>query len=301
MIDWSYDLLSPPECALLQRLSVFVGGWTFEAAEAVADAFDVLELLTQLVNKSLVIVDEQDGVVRYRLLETIRQYARDRLFESGEGTAARDRHLDYFLHFTEEVGPKLNAAESFASIERVEHDYDNILAAFEWGAENRPEDVLQLVGNLYGFWSNRSHDNFYLRLRALFARFDALPSEGAADPRRQPRVSVRPEALVALGTLALQQSDFPQARMALSEAVAAARLTGDKSTLGFALIMRAVVLSFTNDYIEVKSGAQESIALFRETGENWGLATALYQLGMAEGVLGDPLAQQACYDEGKQL
>ena len=107
MIDWSYDLLSPPECALLQRLSVFVGGWTFEAAEAVADEFDVLDLLTQLVNKSLVIVDEQDGAVRYRLLETIRQYARDRLFELGGSTTARDRHLDYFLHFSAEIGPKL--------------------------------------------------------------------------------------------------------------------------------------------------------------------------------------------------
>ncbi len=299
MIDWSYDLLTPPERALLQRLSVFVGGWTFEAAEAMTDELDVLELLTQLVNKSLVIVDEQDGVARYRLLETIRQYARDRLFESGDSPAAWDRHLDYFLHFTEEVGSKLSTAEFFTWIERIEHDYDNILAALEWGAENRLEDTLLLVGNLNGFWSNRSHDKVYARLQGIFDQLNARPADSEANSRR--RETVRPKGLLALGTLALQQSDFPPARAAFSEAVAAARLIGDKSVQAYALIMWSVVLSFINDYVGIKAAAQESVAFFRETGENWGLAVALYQLGMAEGLLGDPVAQQARRDEAKQL
>ena len=103
-IDWSYDLLSPKERLLLQRLSVFSGGWTLEAAEAVCadeeesenalDALDVIDLLTNLVDKSLVIASIQKDGARYHLLETIRQYARDRLMETGHGVEVRDRHLD---------------------------------------------------------------------------------------------------------------------------------------------------------------------------------------------------------------
>ena len=112
-IDWSYDLLAEPERALLKRLSVFVGGWTFEAAEAICPGEDVLEALTQLVNKSLVVAehraDEREDGVRYRMLETVRQYARDRLLDAGvaEVAAARDCHLDYFLSVSEQAEPPL--------------------------------------------------------------------------------------------------------------------------------------------------------------------------------------------------
>ena len=108
LIDWSYDLLSEPERLLLRRLSVFVGGWTFEAAEAVCSDLDVLSLLEQLVNKSLVVMEETQGQARYTMLETIRQYARDKLVESGEAAALRDRHFDYFLQLSEQAEPELS-------------------------------------------------------------------------------------------------------------------------------------------------------------------------------------------------
>src|SRR6202022_3582984 len=112
-IDWSYDLLSEPERVLLRRLSVFAGGWTLDAAEQVCTDVgqdgiwpnDVLDLLAQLVNKSLVTRDEREES-RYRMLETIRQYARDKLLESGEGDRVRDGHLAYFTRLVEEVEPK---------------------------------------------------------------------------------------------------------------------------------------------------------------------------------------------------
>jgi len=96
LIDWSYDLLSPPERSLLCRLAVFVGGWSLEAAEAICPDLEVFELLTQLVQKALVVAEENDNATanRFRLLETIRQYARDRLLEMDTGAVTRDRHLD---------------------------------------------------------------------------------------------------------------------------------------------------------------------------------------------------------------
>src|SRR5262249_34714934 len=109
-IDWSYGLLNPRERQLLQRLSVFAGGWTLEAAEAVCagegiEAWEVLELLTSLVDKSLVLCDASAGAGRYWLLETIRQYSRERLLEAGEGEAARGRHLAFFLQLAETAEP----------------------------------------------------------------------------------------------------------------------------------------------------------------------------------------------------
>src|SRR5690606_34211869 len=114
LIDWSYDLLDERERWFFRQLGVFVGGWTLEAAEAIAqtsevsetsEVYDALDLLAGMVNKSLVVVDERGNTVRYRYLETIRQYARDKLFESGEGEMARDRHFAYFYHDTLDSDP----------------------------------------------------------------------------------------------------------------------------------------------------------------------------------------------------
>src|SRR5205807_4056613 len=137
LIDWSYDLLHDPEKLLLQRLSAFAGGWTLEAAEQICTGEGVedeeaLDLLTSLADKSLVAVEQNDGHSRYRLLETVRQYARERLLESSGGAAVRERHRDYFLALAEEADPELLGSEQAEWLQRLEEEHDNLRSALEW-------------------------------------------------------------------------------------------------------------------------------------------------------------------------
>ncbi len=154
LIDWSYELLSADERTLLRKLSVFAGGWTLEAAEAVGSELNVLDLLGQLVNKSLVTVDDEAAESRYYLLETVRQYARDKLLEMGETETARQAHFDYFYHLAQIAAPRLRAFGAAEWVERLDREHTNIRAALQWGVENRLEDVLQMSTWLPYFWKS---------------------------------------------------------------------------------------------------------------------------------------------------
>jgi len=152
LIDWSYDLLSEDERALLRRLSVFAGGWTFEAAENICNNVDVIEYLPQLVNKSLVTMDDAGEESRYFLLETIRQYARDKLLEKGEGEGTRSRHLTYYLEMVETARPELLKREhELEWIDRIQTEYDNIRAAIEWSLSNDPIAASKMIYSLTQF------------------------------------------------------------------------------------------------------------------------------------------------------
>jgi predicted ATPase/DNA-binding SARP family transcriptional activator len=163
LIEWSHQLLTVPEQVLLRRLAVFAGGFSLEAAQAVGGegvGEDVLETLAHLAEKSLVEVEDPAEAVegRFRLLETIRQYAREKLMEAGEAEQVRDRHLAYFLHFAEEVEPKLRGVEQLTWLERVEREHDNLRAALAWALEGDQSDLaLQLVGALEYFWQLRGY------------------------------------------------------------------------------------------------------------------------------------------------
>jgi predicted ATPase len=157
-LDWSYELLSDPERRLFCCLSVFAGGWTLEAAEAVCagqaiQPEDVVELLTRLVRKSLVAAEEgRDGTARYRLLETLRQYAHERLTEAGEAHTARERHASYYLALAEEVGPSMYEW-AVAAVDRLLTEHDNLRAAARWfGESNAVEPAVRLGGQLWGVW-----------------------------------------------------------------------------------------------------------------------------------------------------
>ncbi len=151
-IDWSYDLLSEKERVLLRRLSVFVGDWTLEAGEVVcidndSEASEVLDLLLRLVDKSLVVVEEQEGEARYRLLETIRQYARDKLLESGEAEQVRARHLEFFLTFAEKARPALRGIEQLKLLNRQRSEYENLRTAIVWAlGDSDIKDTLRSNG-----------------------------------------------------------------------------------------------------------------------------------------------------------
>ena len=153
LIDWSYDILGEEERLLFRRLSVFAGGWTFEAAEFICPNQDVLELLAQLVNKSLVIVD-RDGSesTRYLLLETIRQYARDKLLEAGEALEVRTLHGRYYLQLAETAEPQLYRADSAKLVRLLDNERDNFRVSLEWTRENEIESALRIVYALQIFW-----------------------------------------------------------------------------------------------------------------------------------------------------
>lgn len=169
LIDWSYHLLAEAEKVLLNRLAVFAGGWTLEAIEkicawegGVVEEWEVLDLLGRLVNKSLVVVDRQGATQRYGLLETIRQYALEKLTESGELDDLRQRHLDYFLGVAETAGPALTGPEQVRWFNLFEAEHDNLRAALSWAYDTgqefeRLEKGFRLAVGLAWFWFVRAY------------------------------------------------------------------------------------------------------------------------------------------------
>ncbi|MBI5029634.1 MAG: hypothetical protein HZB51_03850 [Chloroflexi bacterium] len=166
LIDWSYELLSDHERALFRRLSVFVDGWTLEEAEAICgesySLADTLDLLAHLVDKSLVLADTENRTLRYRFLETIRQYARDKLLSSDEATRVRNRHRDWFLRLGEDAEPHLRSSDQAQWLRRLEQEHENLKSALEWSLSREAvaDDVekgLRLAGALTQFWAMHGH------------------------------------------------------------------------------------------------------------------------------------------------
>jgi predicted ATPase len=278
LIDWSYDLLTAPERIVLRRLTVFVGGWTLEAAEVVCsgdgvEQNQVLDLLIQLVDKSLVLVDDQrQGAARYRLLETVRQYAAEKLLEAGEADAVRDRHLAGLLALAEESFARFGSMEQHAWLARLAAEFDNLQAALEWSRAQASETEmeLRLAGAMMGLWLFVGH---------LSAGRAALEM-ALARSNPTARTRARARALAAAGGLAGMQMDVAAANALLRESVAIYRELGDKRELAHVLnALGRVVAVHQGDDEEARSLRAESIALLRETGQSWGLATSLFLSG----------------------
>jgi non-specific serine/threonine protein kinase len=289
-VDWSYALLSEPERALLRRLAVFAGGWTLEAAEAVAvgdglQAYAVLDLLAQLVDKSLVLAEEQHGAVRYRLLETIRQYAADRLLEAGEVERTRDRHLAHFLELAEEAEPKLRGRASAVALDRLEREHDNLRVALEWSMATDPtrgDAALRLSGALAWFWWVRSyHDE---GCRWLARALDAHVDGAGGTPRHR---AARMKALHGAGWLAHHRRDSALARTLLGESLAIARELDDRWTVALALHHLGRVAYFDGDPDAARSLGEESLAIAETVGDTWLVAWALHLLGLAAHIAAD--------------
>src|SRR5919106_1681229 len=160
-VDWSHDLLDEADRRIFRQLAVFAGGFTVDGARAVGggpDDQDVLVRVGRLVDKSLVLVDHDDGQARYRLLETIRQYAHHRLREAGEAAATRDRHLDHFLALAEDAEPELVGPDQDAWVARLETEYDNLRVALDWALSSPdPQRGRRLAAALPRLWTLRGH------------------------------------------------------------------------------------------------------------------------------------------------
>jgi predicted ATPase/class 3 adenylate cyclase len=231
LIDWSHSLLTDPERLLLRRLSAFLGGWTLAAAEGVCagdglEPGQVLDLLSQLLNKSLVAVEDLEGESRYRFLETIRQYARVKLFDSGETARAAGRHLDYFLEFAEKAEQHYSGSEQAAWLDRLEAEHDNLRAAIEWSRAGTAETAksLRLVGALWQFWY----------LRGFISEGRRHLREALAESVHAPTV-LRAKALTGASLLAHAQGDYEQGPVLIEESLALSRQAGARKELMEAL------------------------------------------------------------------
>ncbi|HEX9301572.1 MAG TPA: tetratricopeptide repeat protein [Casimicrobiaceae bacterium] len=293
LIDWSYDLLNDQAKVLLRRLSVFAGGWILEAAERICalDGLgegDILDLLTSLVDKSLVVADQSDGDSRYRLVETVRQYAREKLLESAGGEAVRERHLDYFLALVEEAEPRLTGAEQGAWLQRLEDEHDNVRAALEWSvASTGSRRALRLCGALQRFWMTRGHLSEGV---AWCAR--VLDTAQASAPTLE-----RAKVLNGAGLLAYHQIDYPAARARHEESLAIRRQSGDQRGVAVSLNNLGIVALDQGDLASARAMHEESLAIARELGNRNGIARSLGNLGMVASAQGDFEGARALFEE----
>ncbi len=278
LIDWSYDILSEDERALLRGLSVFAGGWVFEAAEAICNDMDVLNLLTQLVNKSLVTVDEEADEPRYRLLETIRQYARDKLLETGEAARIRDRHLDYYVHLTEKSEQELFGTMALSWVNRLEAEYDNMRAAIEWGMDNNVLAVLRMAGALPNFWFRRGYESEGIKwVEEALTRADALSQADADEAHR--RMVIIAKAWQSLALMSFSQGNMTKAIAASATCAALARQLGNKSLLAGVLGFEAASLMNSGRFENIEALTDEALTAARESGDNFALGMALGMIG----------------------
>jgi non-specific serine/threonine protein kinase len=293
LIDWSYDLLHDAEKLLLQRLSVFAGGWTLPAPEEVCagegiEHRDVLDLLTSLADKSLVVPEQEDAQTRCRLLETVRQYARDRLEDTGGSAGVRVRHRDYYLALAEKAAPQLRGAEQAVWLRRLEEEHENLRASLEWSlVEAGPQEGLRLCGALQRFWWTRGH---FTEGRQWCTR--ALCKAGAEERTRE-----RANALNAAGVLAYFQGDYPAARALYEESLAIRRELGDRSGMAGSLGNLGNVALEQGDYRAARALQEQSLAIKRELGDRTGMSISLSDLGEVALYQGDYPAARALYEE----
>jgi predicted ATPase/DNA-binding CsgD family transcriptional regulator len=297
-LDWSHDLLSEPERVLFRRLSTFAGGWTLEASEAVAagggiEEGEVLDLLSGLVEKSLVMARGSDqGSVRYRLLEPLRQYAWEKVEESGEAQAAKRAHAGYFLALAEEAEPQLFGPRDVEWLERLEEEHDNMRATLSWALEEAQAELgLRLAGALLPFWEAHGH---YGEGRRWLE--EALRREG-----RTPGV-VRAKALYAVGRIAIAQSDTYRAEVAAQEGI---KLSTEVEIGGSLAASFRNVLGFAagwrGDYEQAKELAEESLKLSRQAHDQVRMADALLELAGDLTYLGDRERGKELYEEAIAL
>jgi predicted ATPase/class 3 adenylate cyclase len=301
LIDWSYDILSEPERVLLRRLSVFTGGWTFEAAETINSDLDVLNLLSQLVNKSLVVAEEvEEGDTRYRLLETIRQYARDKLLAAGELDRTRELHLDYFVRLAETAGPQVDSPSAAEWLPRLEAEYDNLRAALEWALEHDVEAALRLVAVLFAFWFRRGRMVEGLNwIAAALARAEEQPILEGDGGRRQMRLHA--QAWQAMASLA-NMNDNPLALKAGEAASALARQLGDSRMLAISLSLIGAVRIHLGDRSGALAPIAEGLALARQGGDKYSLGIALDAMAQYSAIVTGDFEAAARYEaEGLAL
>jgi predicted ATPase/DNA-binding CsgD family transcriptional regulator len=321
-IEWSYEQLDASERLVFDRLSVFAGGWTLEAAEAVCGAApeeadpaldaSALDLLSRLVEKSLVLAElEPDGAVRYRLLETLRQFGQEHLRARGgtELEATRRRHAAFFLGLVERAGPELDGSAQGVWLDRLEAERDNLRAVFDRAIELGEQGAaLRLGANLWRFWERHGHfSEGRLWLERALAMAGAAPDalratalhgaghlawrqrdlERAACLHQESlslsRAGVDSDgvarSLYGLARVAASRGDYAAAISSAEESLAIRRTLGNRNDIAITLNVLGEIARYRRDYARAGALYQESLALFRETGDKLGIQIELHNLG----------------------
>ena len=362
LIDWSWDLLSDPERILLRRLSVFRMGWTLEAAEAVCtdeqvtgrrkqeegavratlppSSFsfipsNVLDLLTYLVDKSLVIVEEQDGKARYRLLETIREYASEKLLAADEAEVkrVRTRHMEFFGRLADEAEPALRRADQLTWLARLETEHDNLRAAMKWALHSgAAETGLRLAGALARFWYLHGYWNEgrewlkamlgqvtrdvplsqayqRARARALYGLATLMDENGEDIPLYRESLALcraigdrwgAAFSLRGLGATQWNQGNVQEAAPLLAESLALFRELDDPEGIALVLFNRGWLVSYEDNQL-AEAAWEEGLRLFRQAGDRWGIAVTLGAFGYIARLHGDYRRAAALSEESLAL
>lgn len=275
-IDWSYDLLTEPERILLRRLSVFSGGFTLEAAEAVCSRGElkqsnILDLLGRLADKSLVIVETTlvNGGTRYRLLETIRQYTLEKLAGIGEAREIRDQHLDFFVELAEQAESYIFGGESAVWFKRLDQELDNIRAAIEWSTNSgKAVAALQIVGCLVYFWFARG---------LLASEWNEHTQQALARAEGGERTLARAKALNGIGFMYWADIYPTDKRSELEEALSIGMELGDRWNIATALRNLGLTENIQGNYQQAQTLLEQSLTIWRDmglagrTGSGWTL------------------------------
>ena len=301
-IEWSYNLLTDSERRLLERLSVFAGGFTLEAAESIANqesdlGISSLDGVASLVDQSLIQIqitqpDREPAEPRFTPLETIREYAVERLVARGEELVARNRHSAYFLMLTESARPHLRASRQVEWVARLDPDRDNIRAALRWCLDqHQPEHAMRFVVALSRYWQMRGHiaeGRAYVTEVLNLAQASGFLSTN----------SISALALSVAGTLAWLQGDATAAQSLFERSLAIGRRIENRRGVAGCLNGLANIARDQANYRRARSLYEESLAICRELDDRWAIAVVLNNLGETAQYARDVATAQSMYTEG---
>ncbi|MGC4043660.1 MAG: tetratricopeptide repeat protein [Armatimonas sp.] len=310
LIDWSYDLLTNSEKALLCRLSAFAGGWTLSAAESVCgfepvEDWEVLDLLTSLADKSLIIADIENADSRYRMLETVRQYADEKLQESEEAETVQERHVEWCLALLQEADPKLKGPEQVVWLDRLELEHDNLRAALDACATgtgtsdefNRALAGLKLAGAAEEFWNMRGYlsEGRVQLSRALNGQ--KILQESITDNNAILIKTTIANTLHALGYFTNNQGDYSASKSLYEESLALKREIGDKIGTAYVLCSMGNTASLQGDYSTARLFLEDGLIIYREIGDHVQIANIQSSLGNISAMEGNYSLAISLYEE----
>jgi tetratricopeptide (TPR) repeat protein len=292
-LEWSYHVLPAEHQRLLARLSVFRGGWTLEAAEAVCGdetSTYILDALLELRNAALVIAEEAGEAMRFRMLETVREYGAERLAELGEAEVVREWHWEWCLGLAVQARREFDGPDQAVWLDRLDTEHDNLRAALKgcFAEESGAETGLRLAGALWRFWELHG----YLSEGRAFLE-QAVARVGDPTPERA-------EALNGAGRLAWMQGDYDAAETRFEEGLTIQRDLGDRQGAAGTVHRLGLVAFSRGDYEAARARYTESLSL-REESDRHGIAWSAFELGRAANALGDYAVARTWHEKSRRM